>query len=86
MDDHVHLIVSLLGKDRLEDLVRIWKACGAARLRRSGRVAPFWQREYHDRIIRSPSEFRVKMRYVALNPLRRWPDLSEYPWLYVKTQ
>ena len=84
MDDHVHVLVAPHEGWPLERLIQGWKAAAAHRLRHCGRRGPFWQREYHDRIIRSRSDLLAKMRYVADNPRKRWPALSDYPWLYVR--
>ena len=86
MEDHVHALVSPLGIERLEALVRNWKACGASRLRAAGRTAPFWQREYYDTIVRSPAGLQRIIRYIADNPEKRWPGIGVYPWLYLRRQ
>lgn len=82
MDDHVHVIVALEG-GKLENVVRDWKSYSARELRARGRSAPFWQSEYYDRIIRSSSDLKEKVRYVALNPIRRWPGVADYPALWI---
>jgi putative transposase len=84
MDDHVHAVVTPAAGRLLELIVQTWKATSAAGLRWRKRVAPFWQRGYYDRIVRSPSDLREKISYVASNPGRRWPDILDYPWLWVK--
>lgn len=85
MDDHAHAIVRPFGDQSLEAIVRNWKACAVARLRIRGRVAPFWQREYHDRIIRSLSDLENGIRYIAQNPVQRWPGVIDYAALYLRT-
>jgi REP element-mobilizing transposase RayT len=84
MDDHVHVLVTPHEGWPLERLIQGWKAAAAHRLRHCGRHGPFWQREYHDRIIRSRSDLLEKIRYLANNPRKRWPEITDYPWLYVK--
>lgn len=83
MDDHVHTLVTPDESNALESIIRNWKACGAARLRGT-RCGPFWQRGYFDTIIRSASEFITKLRYIELNPYRRWPGCGSYAWLWVR--
>jgi REP element-mobilizing transposase RayT len=85
MDDHAHAIVRPRCGHSLEAIVRNWKACAVARLRIRGRVAPFWQREYHDRIIRSSSDLSNRIRYIAQNPAKRWPDVTDYAALYLRS-
>lgn len=84
MDDHVHVVVRPHPGHPLERVVQGWKAASAYRLRQGGRRAPFWQREYHDRIIRSDSDLREKILYLANNPLRRWLGMADYPWLHMR--
>ena len=83
MDDHVHTLVTPDESNTLESIIRNWKACGAARLRRT-RCAPFWQRGYFDRIVESPREFIIKLRYIEMNPARRWPECGSYAWIWVR--
>jgi REP element-mobilizing transposase RayT len=83
MDDHVHVVVTPGCGRELERLVQAWKAFSARRLLVFGRRAPIWQREYHDRIIRSASDHAEKIDYVRSNPRRRWPSISEYPWVWI---
>jgi len=83
MDDHVHVVVRPSIHDSLEGIVQGWKTFSARRLCAAGRVAPLWQRGYHDRIIRSASDLAEKVNYVRLNPVRRWPGLAEYPWVWI---
>jgi REP element-mobilizing transposase RayT len=84
MNDHVHLLVTPNLGNPLERLVQGWKAFAADHLRQNGRSAPFWQREYHDRLVRSRAEFEQKLRYIALNPPRRWPECESYRWLWLR--
>lgn len=83
MNDHVHLVVTPAGHVRLEKLLHSWKSYSAGQMvrgyRRSG---PVWQREVFDRVIRDEMEWMRRVVYVSANPWRRWPDLTEYPWVY----
>ena len=83
MDDHVHVVIRPRPGWPLERLVQGWKAAAAFRLR-SARPGRTWQREYHDRIIRTRSDLREKIRYIARNPWKRWRSTTHYPWLYVR--
>ena len=87
MHDHVHLLIKPLIKSRVQDLVHSWKSFTAHKLRRDyGRKTPIWQEEYFDRIIRDEKEFLDKAQYIINNPLKRWPDEEEYPWVWIKEQ
>lgn len=84
MDDHVHAVVTPAPGRLLEVVVQAWKARSALGLRERGRIGPFWQRGYYDRIIRSETDLIEKIRYVANNPRRRWPEVIDYPWLLAR--
>jgi len=82
MDDHVHLLVQPLIDWQLEKLVQSWKRFSAARIKEnSGREIPIWEHEYMDRIIRDEKEFLQKANYILTNPVRRWPEVVDYPWV-----
>jgi putative transposase len=76
MPDHVHAIL-LLPRDcrgeihlaptpKLGVVVGSFKAAVARRSREGG----FWQRGYHDRIVRNERELLALRQYVAANPTR----------------
>jgi REP element-mobilizing transposase RayT len=84
MPDHVHVLLSPL-KERdqsLSDFIRAWKSCVMLRLRRNGVIDEVWQREFHDRLLRSDEKLEEKWEYVRQNPVRaglcREPE--EYPF------
>lgn len=82
MDDHVHVLLLPLDDFELHQIVHSWKSFSAQRLAREwARTRPIWQREYFDRIVRDDEEFTQKAQYILGNPLKRWPDLEEYPWV-----
>lgn len=82
MDDHVHVMLLPLGDFELRQIIHSWKSYSASRLTEGwGRVPPVWQREYFDRIVRNDEEFTQKAQYILGNPVKRWPDLEEYPWV-----
>jgi REP element-mobilizing transposase RayT len=81
MDDHVHAVVQPLKGFALEALLHSWKSFTANAINRlRGRTGPVWQKEYFDRIVRDEDEFFEKCQYILNNPLKRWPELKEYPW------
>jgi REP element-mobilizing transposase RayT len=78
MPNHVHVVFSPLGENRLEGILHSWKSFSALTanrlLRRRG---PFWQREYFDHLVRNEGSLLKIIRYVKENPqkagLRNWP-------------
>ena len=82
MDDHVHVLVQPLGQNELEQILHSWKSFTANGLRRlRERAAPVWQEEYFDRIVRNDSDLMEKAQYIMGNPLKRWPECTDYAWM-----
>ena len=69
MPNHVHVLFSLVGDWRLEQLVHSWKSFSAhqinAVLYREGTL---WQRDYHDRLVRDAAHFERCRAYIMDNP------------------
>ncbi len=87
MNDHVHAVVTPLGRYRLQDIVHSWKSFTANRLQRSSdRAAQVWQHESFDRVIRDDAELIEKTEYVLGNPQKRWPNIGAYPWVGCRDQ
>ena len=87
MDDHVHVLVKPLESYRLQKIVHSWKSFTAHKFQKEcGRKVPIWQEEYFDRIVRDEKEFLDKAQYIFNNPLKRWPEMDEYPWVWVKPE
>jgi putative transposase len=75
MPDHVHVILSMTPDNSitLRQVVGAFKGLAAKRINVAwGRAGPFWQRGFHDRVIRNAAELAACRRYIANNP-RRWP-------------
>lgn len=84
MDDHVHVLVSILEDLELHQIVHSWKSFSAKRLAKdSDRMTPVWQREYFDRMMRNEEELIQKAEYILGNPLKRWPSVAKYSWVGV---
>ncbi|MCK6474549.1 MAG: transposase [Planctomycetes bacterium] len=84
MNDHVHVIVEPKGEDDLEAIVQNWKSFSARELQKLGsREGSLWQSEYFDWIIRDPGDLANKVAYIKGNPVKRWPELTSYAWVYV---
>ncbi|MEO8606191.1 MAG: transposase [bacterium] len=84
MDNHVHVLVTPISPHELQAIVHSWKSFTAHRLQRPGRAKRIWQTEYFDRIVRNEIELREKLDYIAGNPLKRWPGVTSYPWLWIE--
>jgi REP element-mobilizing transposase RayT len=86
MNDHVHTLVKPLAGHHLHSLVHSWKSFTAHKFRRDyGRPNPVWQEEYFDRIVRDEQEFLEKAQYILNNPVKRWPEAQDYPWIWTKS-
>lgn len=84
MNDHVHVVVEPYNGHGLTAIVQSWKSYTANRLQRShARDGGVWQREYFDRVIRDEDELYEKLDYIRDNPQKRWPDIENYPWVWV---
>jgi len=72
MPNHVHVLLYLAKGADLPKVLHSWKSYTAHQI---GRGA-IWQREYFDRVIRSPQEYVDTKVYVHANPekagLRNW--------------
>jgi len=83
MDNHIHIIFTPLGEYDVVSVIHSWKSFTANRLQRKfGRTGNVWMEEYYDRIIRDEDEFIQKGEYIIANPLKCWPEISEYKWLW----
>lgn len=82
MNDHVHALVTPWEPHPLQAIVHSWKSFTANRLQRIGRRrGKIWQDESLDRIVRDEAELLEKWRYILQNPRKRWPGVSDYPWV-----
>lgn len=83
MPDHMHLIFALAPANDLAAVMwglKTYTALRANRLLR--RRGAFWQDGYHDHRIRSDVDWRARMEYMLLNPVRAGlvEDADAYPW------
>lgn len=82
MDDHVHCIIAPQRDWPLSKLLHSWKSFTAHALaKQHHRLAPIWQDESYDRIIRDEVELLEKALYIVTNPERRWPGQQDYRWV-----
>jgi REP element-mobilizing transposase RayT len=73
MPNHVHVMLHVaLGRD-VPEILHSWKSYTAHEIDRG----VIWQREYFDRVVRSPADFGNTRAYIHANPakagLRNWP-------------
>ena len=71
MPDHVHVVYQCAPSEQLLSTLQALKSASAHTLtRRYGRVAPVWQSESHDHVVRTERELLETCRYVEANPVR----------------
>jgi len=70
MPEHVHLLVSEPKSGTLADAMRELKLSFSKRSHGPGQGS-FWQKRYYDRNVRDEREFRIKLRYIHRNPVKR---------------
>jgi len=73
MPNHVHVMLHIaFGRD-VPGILHSWKSYTAHQIGRG----VIWQREYFDRVVRSPADFSDTRAYIHANPgkagLRNWP-------------
>ncbi len=79
MPNHVHLVVRLRSGHELCAAMHSLKSYTAKAANRIlGRSGTFWQREYHDRLLRA-NEYDGAIAYVLANPRRA--GLTNWPWV-----
>ena len=85
MDDHVHVLARPESGTTGRRLARAWKGMSAQRLvKEQARATPVWQRDYFDRWMHSPQQTAACVSYIQRNPIRRWPQVMDYPWSLVR--
>ncbi|MDR3764112.1 MAG: transposase [Acidobacteriota bacterium] len=77
MPEHVHLLISEPDVATLAHAIKYLKSSTSKSLLATRSTGPFWQARYHDRNVRDAEEFRIKLRYLHRNPVKR--GLCESP-------
>ena len=75
MPNHVHTMLYLSLGAELPGIIHSWKSYIAHEINRG----VIWQREYFDRIVRSPREFNETRAYIRANPSKA--GLPDWPWV-----
>lgn len=71
MPNHVHVLTEICTGWELPALMKSWKGFTANEINhRLGRTGPFWQKGYHDRLIRNWEHFGNVLRYIRRNPVK----------------
>jgi REP element-mobilizing transposase RayT len=80
MPDHVHVLLSPMQEreQSLSAFVQAWKSCVSLRLKQGA----IWQREFHDRLLRSDEKADEKWQYIRENPVRAGlcALMEDYPY------
>ena len=80
MPNHVHVVFSPLGENKLDSILHSWKSFSALMANRLlGRRGSFWQREYFDHLVRSEGSLLKIVHYVKENPRRA--GLQNWRWV-----
>lgn len=83
MPEHVHLLINEPELGMLADAIHYLKLSFAKRVIPM-RTEPgaFWQKRYYDRNVRDEREFKVKLRYLHRNPVKRGlvKEAAEWKW------
>ena len=75
MPNHVHVLLHIERGADVPRIVHSWKSFSAHQIGRG----VIWQREYFDRVVRSPQEFSDTRAYIRNNPSRA--GLRNWPWV-----
>ena len=66
--NHVHVLITLIGRHKLSEVTHSWKSFTAKRANESlNRTGVFWAREYFDRAIRDEAHYSNAIAYAAMN-------------------
>jgi REP-associated tyrosine transposase len=83
MPEHVHLLLSEPDSAALADAIHFLKLSFAKNVHRINEApGTFWQKRYYDRNVRNEREFKVKLRYLHRNPVKRGlvKEPAEWKW------
>ena len=86
MPDHIHLVADPLGTAWSAHLHALKSHTGRAINRQLGRAGEVWQRQYHDRQVRSDDHLIAAIQYCALNPVRAGlvPESGCFPHFWAR--
>jgi REP element-mobilizing transposase RayT len=74
MPNHVHVLFSLAGNAKMEDVLHSWQRFTAREINKLlGRAGQLWHDEYWDRLIRSQKHLDWTRQYIERNPEKLAP-------------
>lgn len=83
MPNHVHLLLTVGRTGTISEIMRDWKHRIAFEINRqmalSGRI---WQRDFWEHSIRNVADFRQKLNYIHMNPVRAGFVVVPEDWPY----
>ena len=83
MNDHAHALLFVHEDWKLEQILQSWKSFTANQMQRKfGRKGSVWQKDTFDRIVRNDAEWLEKQQYIMNNPFKRWPEITDYKWVW----
>jgi REP element-mobilizing transposase RayT len=82
MPNHVHVLFELADRDAIAPTLQGWKGVSSRYIKRAALcdLNPFWQPEYHDRLIRSPEHFHTTQDYIRQNPTKAGLREGTFLW------
>jgi Transposase IS200 like. len=81
MPNHVHVLLQLFNGADLDRLFHSWKSYTSHRaLEIVNATAPFWQKEYFDRLVRDERDFVQTRTYILENPAKA--GLKDWEWVW----
>ena len=83
MPEHVHLLVSESEKALLSEALHYLKQSFTQRVHSASmKTGAFWEKRYYDRNVRDEEEFKIKLRYLHRNPVKRGlvTDPTDWKW------
>lgn len=82
MPNHYHIVFKIGMNHSLDAICHSWKSYTSHEANKLlCRNGPFWQREYHDHLVRNDDELKRCIEYVLNNP--RKARLKNWPWVWV---
>jgi REP element-mobilizing transposase RayT len=85
MPDHLHLFCANDGSSgaaTLSHFIGSFKQWTAKRMSAIGVLAPVWQKQFFDHLLRSPQSYSEKWTYVSENPVRSGLVANARDWPY----
>lgn len=79
MPNHIHVLMSLLEKNKLADVVHAWKSAASHLInKKRNAIGRLWQRDYFNRIIRDYNHYLRTKEYIWNNPDKA--GLHDWSW------